>query len=50
MAEYEKLYREYGFRYLILPSSMELVPTLGSPVYQDTDAEIYDLSNTRGRE
>ena len=50
MGDYEKLYREYGFRYLILPSRMNLVTTLGSPVYQDNDAQIYDLSNTRHRE
>ena len=48
--DYEKLYREYGFRYLILPSRMNLLATLGSPMYQDNDAQIYDLSNTRGRE
>jgi hypothetical protein len=48
MGDYEKLYREYGFRYLILPARMNT--TIGSPVYQDNDAQIYDLSNTRGRE
>ena len=48
--DYEKLYREYGFRYLILPRDMNLVAALGSPIYQDTDAQIYDLSNTRRRE
>jgi len=46
--DYEKLYREYGFRYLILPARMNA--TLGSLVYQDNDAQIYDLSNSRGRE
>jgi hypothetical protein len=46
MGDYEKLYREYGFRYLILPSRMKLVAALGSPLYQDNDAQIYDLSNT----
>jgi hypothetical protein len=50
MGDYEKLYREYGFRYLILPRDMNVVAVLGSPVYQDNDAQIYDLSNTRGRE
>lgn len=50
MGDYEKLYREYGFRYLILPRDMNLVAALGSPIYQDNDAQIYDLSNTRGRE
>jgi hypothetical protein len=50
MGDYEKLYREYGFRYLILPSRMNLVAALGSPLYQDNDAQIYDLSNTSGRE
>ena len=50
MGDYEKLYREYGFRYLILPRDMNLVAALGSPLYQDNDAQIYDLSNTRGRE
>ena len=48
MGDYEKLYREYGFRYLILPARMNA--TFGSPVYQDNDAQIYDLSNTRDRE
>ena len=50
MGDYEKLYREYGFRYLILPREMNLVAALGSPLYQDNDAQIYDLSNTRRRE
>src|SRR6185503_9549957 len=45
--DYEKLYREYGFRYLILPRDMNLVAALGSPLSQDNDAQIYDLSNTR---
>jgi len=48
--DYEKLYLEYGFRYLILPRDMNLVAALGSPLYQDNDAQIYDLSNTRRRE
>jgi hypothetical protein len=47
---YERLYREYGFRYLILPRDMNLVAALGSPLYQDNDAQIYDLSNTHRRE
>jgi hypothetical protein len=47
MGDYEKLYRGYGFRYLILPSRMNPVAALGSPVYQDPDTQIYDLSNTR---
>ena len=43
--EYDQLYREYGFRYLILPRDMKLVDdALGKPVYQDNDAQIYDLS------
>lgn len=46
MGDYEKLYSEYGFRYLILPRSMNVVATLGQPLYQDTDAQIYDLSQT----
>jgi hypothetical protein len=50
MGDYEKLYREYGFRYLILPARMNPLATLGSPVYQDNDAQIYDLSNAGGRE
>lgn len=50
MGDYEKLYREYGFRYLILPREMNLVAALGSPLYQDNDAQIYDLSNTRRRQ
>lgn len=50
MGDYEKLYREYGFRYLILPRDMNLVAALGAPMYQDNDAQIYDLSNTRRRE
>ncbi|HEV2836524.1 MAG TPA: hypothetical protein VGW58_14470, partial [Pyrinomonadaceae bacterium] len=45
--DYEKLYRNYGFRYLILPRSMNLVAALGTPLYQDNDAQIYDLSITR---
>jgi hypothetical protein len=44
--DYEKLYSEYGFRYLILPRQTNLSPPPGSPVYQDNDAQIYDLSNT----
>lgn len=48
--DYERLYREYGFRYLILPREMNLVAALGAPLYQDNDAQIYDLSNTAGRE
>ena len=50
MGDYERLYREYGFRYLILPRSMNLVAALGTPLYQDNDAQIYDLSITRSRE
>ena len=50
MGEYEKLYREYGFRYLIIPHDMNLTAALGSPLYKDTDAQIYDLGNMRGRE
>jgi len=46
MGDYEKLYREYGFRYLILPGNMNLVAALGAPLYQDNDAQIYDLSKT----
>jgi hypothetical protein len=42
--DYEKLYREYGFRYLVLPREMNLVAALGPPLYQDNDAQIYDLS------
>jgi hypothetical protein len=42
--DYEKLYREYGFRYLVIPSAMNLVAALGTPLYQDNDAQIYDLS------
>jgi hypothetical protein len=42
--DYERLNREYGFRYLILPRQMDLVAGLGSPIYQDNDAQIYDLS------
>lgn len=42
--DYDKLYREYGFRYLILPRDMNLVAALGPPLYQDNDAQIYDLS------
>lgn len=48
--DYGRLYREYGFRYLILPREMNLVAALGAPLYQDNDAQIYDLSNTAGRE
>ena len=47
MGDYEKLYAEYGFRYLIVPRDMNLVTTPGAPVYQDNDAQIYDLSNFR---
>jgi hypothetical protein len=43
--DYEKLYRDYGFRYLILPGNMSVVAALGSPLYHDNDAQIYDLSN-----
>jgi hypothetical protein len=50
MGDYERLYRDYGFRYLILPRNMDLVATLGSPLYQDNDAQIYDLSNTHRRQ
>ena len=42
--DYAKLYRDYGFRYLILPHEMNVVAALGSPLYQDGDAQIYDLS------
>ena len=45
MGDYKKLYSEYGFRYLILPGEMKLLTAPGSPVYQDNDAQIYDLSN-----
>ncbi len=48
--DYERLYREYGFRYLILPRDMNLVAALGQPLYQDNDAQIYDLSVIRPRE
>jgi len=44
MGDYEKLYREYGFRYLVIPRAMNLVAALGTPLYQDNDAQIYDLS------
>jgi hypothetical protein len=50
MGDYERLYRDYGFRYLILPRNMDLVATLGLPLYQDNDAQIYDLSNTHRRQ
>jgi len=50
LGDYEKLYRDYGFRYLILPGDMNVVAALGAPMYQDNDAQIYDLSNTRRRE
>lgn len=50
MGDYDKLYRGYGFRYLILPRAMNLVGTLGAPLYQDNDAQIYDLSHSRPRE
>ena len=46
LGDYGKLYREYGFRYLILPSRMNVVSVLKSPVYQDDDAQIYDLSTS----
>lgn len=42
--DYEKLYRDYGFRYLILPGDMNLVVALGAPLYHDNDAQIYDLN------
>jgi len=42
--DYAKLYREYGFRYLVIPRAMNLVAALGTPLYQDNDAQIYDLS------
>jgi hypothetical protein len=48
--DYEKLYRDYGFRYLILPGNMSVVAALGSPLYHDNDAQIYDLSNAHRRE
>jgi len=44
MGDYEKLYRDYGFRYLIVPHEINLVAALGTPLYQDNDAQIYDLS------
>jgi hypothetical protein len=50
MGDYEKLYRQYGFRYLILPRQMNVVAALGAPLYQDNDAQIYDLSTTRPAE
>jgi len=42
--DYAKLYSEYGFRYLVIPRDMNIVAALGPPLYQDTDAQIYDLS------
>ena len=48
--DYARLYREYGFRYLILPGAMNPVADLGQPLYQDNDAQIYDLSKTVGGE
>ncbi len=48
--DYGRLYSEYGFRYLIIPGDMNLVATLGSPLYHDNDAQIYDLSTIRRRE
>ena len=42
--DYKRLYSEYGFRYLIIPPTMNLVASLGTPLYQDTDAQIYDLT------
>jgi hypothetical protein len=50
MGDYDKLYSEYGFRYLILPRDMNLVAALGAPLYQDNDAQIYDLSVIGPRE
>ena len=46
MGDYARLYSEYGFRYLILPRDMNVVAALGAPLYQDNDAQIYDLSNS----
>lgn len=48
--DYERLYREYGFRYLILPRDMNAVTALGVPLYQDNDAQIYDLSKAGRRD
>jgi hypothetical protein len=48
--DYARLYREYGFRYLILPGAMNVVAAHGEPLYHDNDAQIYDLSKTVGRE
>ncbi len=45
--DYEKLYRDYGFRYLILPGNMNVVAALGAPLYHDNDAQIYDLSDVK---
>ena len=50
LGDYERLNREYGFRYLVLPPDMNLVTALGPPMYKDNDAQIYDLSNIRRRE
>jgi len=49
MGDYARLYREYGFRFLILPRDMNLVAALGAPLYQDNDAQIYDLSKFGSR-
>jgi len=50
MGDYARLYREYGFRFLILPRDMNLVAALGAPLYQDNDAQIYDLSKFGSRD
>jgi hypothetical protein len=47
MGDYERLAREYGFRYLILPGNMNRVAALGSPLFHDGDAQIYDLSDVK---
>jgi hypothetical protein len=47
MGDYERLSHEYGFRYLVLPGNMDRVAALGSPLFQDGDAQIYDLSNVK---
>ena len=47
MGDYERLSREYGFRYLVLPGNMNRVAALGSPLFHDMDAQIYDLSDVK---
>ena len=44
MGDYRKLYSEYGFRYLVIPGATNPVVALGTPLYHDNDAQIYDLS------